>query len=126
MTSISNCRFCAAPLDFTLIDLGVQPLANSYVDPASATEEPRFPLRVCVCRNCFLAQTDVTPPPETIFKHYAYLSSQSASWVEHARSYALQSIERFRLYSNSLVVEIASNDGYLLQSFVQALSLIHI
>ena len=117
------CRFCATPLTLELVDLGATPLANSYLPPTreAVAAEPSFPLRVMVCRECRLAQTTETVPAEAIFRHdYAYLSSYSAGWVAHARRYANAMIARFGLGGRSLVAEVASNDGYLLQHFVAA------
>jgi SAM-dependent methyltransferase len=117
-----SCRFCRAPLSLSLVDLGDTPLANSYLpadDPAALAAERRFPLHVMVCTGCWLAQTTETPPADAIFSHdYAYLSSWSAGWVEHARRYADAMTARFGLGPHSKVVEVASNDGYLLQHFV--------
>jgi len=108
----------------SLVDLGATPLANSYLsasDPAAVAAERRFPLHVMVCTGCWLAQTTETPPADAIFSHdYAYLSSWSAGWVDHARRYAEAMTARFALGSKSKVVEVASNDGYLLQHFVAA------
>jgi SAM-dependent methyltransferase len=120
MTPTPNCRFCGAPLTATLVDLGEMPLANSYVTETTAAKERRFPLHVRVCPQCLLVQTDHTIPADAIFvADYAYFSSYSDSWVEHARRYAKAMIERFKLGSDSLIVEIASNDGYLLQHFLK-------
>ncbi len=118
MTPAPNCRFCGTPLTATLVDLGEMPLANSYVTEASAAKERRFPLHVRICPQCLLVQVDHTIPADAIFvPDYAYFSSYSDSWVDHARRYAEAMIERFKLGPNSLVVEVASNDGYLLQHF---------
>ena len=115
------CRFCGAPLTTTFVDLGATPLANSYLnDVAAAAREPRYPLHARVCSECFLVQVDDSAPPEAIFSDYAYFSSFASSWVEHARRYADAAISRFLLGPQSLVVEIASNDGYLLQHFAAA------
>jgi hypothetical protein len=115
-----NCRFCGRNLEQTLVDLGVQPLANTYVQPARAEEmEPFFPLHVRVCSDCLLAQLPEFESPQNIFGDYAYLSSTSSSWVEHARRFVEHAIERFAVAPSELVVEIASNDGYLLRSFVE-------
>ncbi len=115
---MSQCRFCRTPLTRTLIDLGLQPLANSYLEPDKLKlSEPRYPLHARVCESCFLVQVDHDVPPEAIFSEYAYFSSYSPSWVEHARRYAEAVTSRFTLQPNSLVIEIASNDGYLLQHF---------
>ncbi|WP_293905301.1 class I SAM-dependent methyltransferase [Phenylobacterium sp.] len=118
---MSLCRFCRAPLTRTFLDLGLQPLANSYLTPEqlAAGNEPTFPLHTKVCDRCFLVQADHTVPAEAIFDDaYAYFSSFSPGWVEHARRYAEAMIERFGLGPDSLVVEIASNDGYLLKHFL--------
>ncbi|MDB5434118.1 MAG: SAM-dependent methyltransferase [Phenylobacterium sp.] len=116
------CRFCRTPLVDTFIDLGRQPLANSYLtaEQLAAGNEPAYPLHVRVCHECFLVQADDAVPADAIFDDaYAYFSSYSTSWVEHARHYAAAMAERFDLGPESLVVEIASNDGYLLQHFVE-------
>lgn len=117
-----TCRYCSAPLTLSLVDLGETALANSYLpigDAAALESEGRFPLHVKVCTSCWLAQTTHIAAADAIFAHdYAYLSSYSAGWVEHARRYALAMAERFKLGPASKVVEVASNDGYLLQHFV--------
>ncbi len=117
-----RCRFCGAPLTTTFVDLGETPLANSYVSKAdiAAGRDRRYPLRARVCGECFLVQVDEPVSAEAIFSDYAYFSSVSASWVEHARRYAEAMIARLRLTARALVVEIASNDGYLLQHFIAA------
>jgi 2-polyprenyl-3-methyl-5-hydroxy-6-metoxy-1,4-benzoquinol methylase len=117
MNAAPTCRFCGEALTVTLVDLGTMPLANSYITAAEMASERRLPLRVCVCSACLLVQTIDTVPPHEIFSDYAYFSSYSDSWVEHARQYADAATRRFGLGPNSLVVEIASNDGYLLQHF---------
>jgi len=116
------CQGCGAALVRTLVDLGEQPLANSYVPPEREAEpEPVFPLHARVCDRCLLVQVDNVTPPETIFnERYAYYSSFSESWLAHCRRYAETMRERFGLDAESLVVEIASNDGYMLQYFVAA------
>ena len=117
-----NCRFCRTPLTHTFLDLGRQPLANSYLtaEQLAAGTERSYPLHVRVCHNCFLVQADDAVPADHIFDaDYAYFSSYSTSWVEHARRYAVAMTERFELGSESLVVEVASNDGYLLKHFVE-------
>lgn len=119
--TVPACRFCQAPLTQTFLDLGRQPLANSYLTPEqlAAGTEPAYPLHTRVCGRCFLVQADDVTPAEDIFNaEYAYFSSYSAGWVEHARRYAVAMTERFGLGPESLVVEVASNDGYLLQHFV--------
>ena len=119
MTPAPNCRFCGTPLTATLVDLGEMPLANSYVTETTAANERRFPLHVRVCPRCLLVQADHTIPADSIFvADYAYFSSYSDSWVEHAKRYAEAMIERFKLGPDALVVEVASNDGYLLQHFL--------
>jgi len=115
------CRFCRAPLTQTFLDLGEQPLANSYLtrEQLDAGAERAYPLHTRVCGRCFLVQADDVVPAEAIFDaEYAYFSSYSAGWVEHARRYAQAMSERFGLGPESLVIEVASNDGYLLQHFV--------
>ncbi len=119
--TVPLCRFCRTPLVDTFLDLGEQPLANSFLtaEQLAAGTERSYPLHVRVCRNCFLVQADDAVPADHIFDaDYAYFSSYSTSWVEHARRYAETMAERFNLGPESLVVEVASNDGYLLQHFV--------
>jgi SAM-dependent methyltransferase len=112
------CRLCAAPLQRTFVDLGLSPLANSYVEPRDlAGPETFYPLHVYVCEHCLLVQLPAAATPEAIFSDYAYFSSYSDSWVEHARAYTELVTERFSLDPDSFVVELASNDGYLLQHF---------
>jgi SAM-dependent methyltransferase len=115
----ATCRACGSPLQHTFIDLGLSPLANSYV-PAERVQsgEMFFPLHAYVCETCFLVQLEEFESPEHIFSDYAYFSSYSASWLRHAEAYATAMIKRFGLNAASKVVEIASNDGYLLQYFV--------
>jgi SAM-dependent methyltransferase len=99
-------------------DLGMSPLANSFLPPERANGmEPFYPLRALVCGNCFLVQLEEFETPERIFTDYAYFSSYSSSWLEHSRHYAEQMVDRLSLDGASHVVEIASNDGYLLQFF---------
>jgi hypothetical protein len=119
--SVPQCRFCGSALTRTLVDLGEQPLANSFLHSNDlGLHEPRYPLRVRVCDRCFLAQADASVPPGEIFAHYVYYSSVSESWLRHARVYCELVTERFSLGPHSKVVEIASNDGYLLRNFVAA------
>ncbi|HMD57049.1 MAG TPA: class I SAM-dependent methyltransferase [Solirubrobacteraceae bacterium] len=116
--SQTACRFCAAPVEAVFADLGMSPLANSYLPAESANGmEPFYPLRALVCGNCFLVQLEEFETPERIFSDYAYFSSYSSSWLEHSRLYTEAMVERFALGPDSHVVEIASNDGYLLQFF---------
>ena len=113
-----TCRFCSASLRHVFADLGVSPLANSYLTADELNKvEPFYPLRVWVCDECFLVQAEDFESPEHIFSDYAYFSSYSESWLEHARSYVENMVERFPLSAASQVVEVASNDGYLLQYF---------
>lgn len=115
------CRACGAPLTLPFVDLGSTPLANAYLTPEQlARPEPRYPLRAFVCGACWLVQADSFVPPEDIFSHYAYFSSYSDSWVEHARRFTVMARERFGLDAASQVIEVASNDGYLLRHFVAA------
>ncbi len=112
------CRFCGATVDGVFADLGSSPLANSYLSPERVNlMEPFYPLRALVCGNCFLVQLEEFETPERIFADYLYFSSYSSSWLEHSRAFAEQMVERLGLDGDSLVVEIASNDGYLLQFF---------
>jgi C-methyltransferase C-terminal domain/Putative zinc binding domain/Methyltransferase domain len=112
------CRFCGAPVNAVFADLGMSPLANSYLPPERANGmEPFYPLRALVCERCFLVQLEEFETPEQIFTEYAYFSSYSSSWLDHSRRYAERMIERLGLNDSSHVVEIASNDGYLLQFF---------
>jgi SAM-dependent methyltransferase len=116
--SQTRCRFCGAPLRAVFADLGSSPLANSYLPPERAESmEPFYPLRALVCDNCFLVQLEEFETPERIFSDYAYFSSYSSSWLEHCRRNCEQMVERLGLGDGSQVVEIASNDGYLLQFF---------
>jgi SAM-dependent methyltransferase len=116
--SQTACRFCGASVDAVFADLGMSPLANSFLPPERANAvEPFYPLRALVCGECFLVQLEEFQTPEHIFSDYAYFSSYSSSWLEHSRRYAEQMIERLGLGADSHVVELASNDGYLLQFF---------
>jgi SAM-dependent methyltransferase len=113
------CRFCGAGLRTTFVDLGMSPLCQTHISPGQLHEmEPFFPLHAYVCDACFLVQLQEFVAPQEIFTEYAYFSSYSTSWVEHARRYSDLMVERFGLDSRSRVMEIASNDGYLLQHFV--------
>ena len=115
------CLGCGAALTRTFIDLGLSPLANNYV-PLDKTNIPDslYPLHARVCDDCLLVQVDRVVPPEEIFSEYAYFSSYSESWLNHCKAYADAMIDRFRLGPESKVVEVGSNDGYLLQYFVEA------
>ncbi|MEW6188194.1 MAG: class I SAM-dependent methyltransferase [Thermodesulfobacteriota bacterium] len=112
------CRFCKERLNRVFIDLGISPLANSYLKPEELQQmEPHYPLCVYVCEACYLVQLPVYQTGEEIFSDYAYFSSYSTSWLEHAREYTEKMITRFGFGPKSQVIEIASNDGYLLQYF---------
>jgi SAM-dependent methyltransferase len=112
------CRFCATPLEAVFADLGMSPLANSYLTPEQDNRmEPFYPLRALVCSNCFLVQLAEYESPDHIFSDYAYFSSYSSSWLEHSQRYVDAMVARLGLNGGSHVVEIASNDGYLLQYF---------
>ncbi len=115
-----RCMFCTTPLQHTFVDLGMSPLCESYVPKDKLNHmEPFYPLHVYVCSSCFLVQLEEFVSPEHIFSEYAYFSSYADSWVEHMRRYAEMISDRLRLGRQSLVVEVASNDGYLLQHFVR-------
>jgi len=114
-----HCRFCAAPLTRVLVDLGRTPLANSYVAPGTPAPDPAHALCARVCDACFLVQVEDAVPAEAIFSDYAYFSSFSTGWLRHCEAYAAAMTDRFGLGAGSRVVEIASNDGYLLQYFVR-------
>jgi len=120
MNPSPRCRFCETPLRQTLVDLGMSPLCESYVGADQLNQmEPFYPLRVYVCERCYLAQLEEYVSPEAIFTEYAYFSSYADSWLRHAKSYTDIMVERFGIGPASLVVELASNDGYLLQYFVE-------
>ncbi len=119
-THLASCRFCGTALQHTLADLGMSPLANAYLKPSQVGRmEPFYPLRAYVCENCFLVQLEAFESPEHIFGDYAYFSSYSDTWLEYNRVYTDMVVERFGLTKQSQVIEIASNDGYLLQYFVE-------
>jgi len=115
----SQCRSCGTTLEHTFVDLGMSPLANSYLRPEQLEcMEAFYPLHAYVCAKCFLVQLEQFSTPHEIFSDYAYFSSFSDSWLAHAKAYVDMIVDRFRLDGNSTVVEIASNDGYLLKNFV--------
>lgn len=113
-----NCRFCGEPLSISVADLGMSPLANSYV-PKEKENSPEvfYPLHAYVCEKCFLVQLEEFQSAENIFSDYSYFSSYSDSWLSHCRRYADLMVSKGIVDTNSSVVEIASNDGYLLQFF---------
>jgi len=116
--SVGCCRFCDAELAQSFCDLGMSPLSNAYLDAAALHHmEPFYPLHAYVCSNCFLVQLEEFESPQHIFCDYAYFSSYSESWLKHAETYAETMVKRFALGTQSQVIEIASNDGYLLQYF---------
>jgi hypothetical protein len=118
---VTACRACGGALGETFCDLGTMAVANSYVPPERAdAPEPAFPLRCVTCRDCRLVQLDTVVDAEGIFSDYAYFSSASVSWLDHAKRYAEAMIARFGLNPGSFVAEVASNDGYLLRNFVAA------
>ena len=114
-----GCRCCGAPLRHTFVDLGMSPLCESYLRADQLNDmEPFYPLHVYVCDQCFLVQLQEYVRPEAIFTEYAYFSSYSQSWLDHARRYTDKMIEELGLSGASRIIEVASNDGYLLQYFV--------
>ncbi len=116
----ARCRLCDAELTFTMVDLGKSPLCQTMLSAAQLNEmEPFYPLHVYVCGECSLVQLEEYVSPEAIFGHYVYFSSYSDSWLDHVRRYTDEMIDRFGLGESSHVVELASNDGYLLQYFMR-------
>jgi len=114
------CRFCSHELRHTFVDLGMSPLCETFLRQDQLNrEEPFYPLHVFVCERCFLVQLQEYVTVKEIFTEYAYFSSYSEAWLDHARRYSLAMIERFSLGPQSSVVELASNDGYLLRNFVE-------
>jgi C-methyltransferase C-terminal domain/Putative zinc binding domain/Methyltransferase domain len=115
-----SCRFCGTPLKHTLVDLGMSPLCESFLSVEQHNQmEPFYPLHVYVCDNCYLVQLEQYVSPDHIFTEYAYFSSYAVTWLQHAKAYTDLMVERFHLNNESHVVEVASNDGYLLQYFVE-------
>lgn len=114
-----TCRFCSTELKHTFVDLGMSPIANDMLSAEKLNSmEPFFPLHVYVCEKCFLVQLPEHQSPEAIFNsEYTYFSSYSQSWLRHAKKYVDMMMDRFDFNGDSLVVELASNDGYLLQYF---------
>jgi hypothetical protein len=120
MQTNARCRFCDARLNHTFVNLGMSPLCESYLAAGQLNQmEPFYPLHVYVCDRCFLVQLEEYVSPKDIFTEYAYFSSYSDSWLRHVEKYTEMVLKRFRLNGQSHVVELASNDGYLLQYFVQ-------
>jgi SAM-dependent methyltransferase len=119
-TKQSGCRFCGTKLEHTFVDLGMSPLCESFLPGEHLNQmEAFYPLHAYVCGNCFLVQLEAYVTPEHIFSDYAYFSSYSDSWLAHAKKYTDAMVERFGIGEKSFVVELASNDGYLLQYFVE-------
>ena len=117
---MAGCRFCGAALQHTFVDLGMSPLCESFLTRAQLNQmEPFYPLHAYVCERCFLVQVEEYVRPEHIFSEYAYFSSYSDAWLQHAKSYTDMIVSRLGLNGSSRVVELGSNDGYLLQYFVQ-------
>ena len=116
-----NCRHCETPLTHTFVDLGFAPLSNAYLTETDLSKpEKYYPLKVKVCDQCWLVQTeDYADADELFSEDYAYFSSTSSGWLAHAKAYAEQMTQRLGLNSNSLVIEVASNDGYLLKNFLE-------
>jgi SAM-dependent methyltransferase len=116
----SKCRFCGQPLRFTFVDLGMSPLCESFLSLEQLNQmEPFYPLHAYVCEKCFLVQLEEYVSPEHIFTEYAYFSSYADTWLKQCQAYTERVSERFGLNENSFVVEVGSNDGYLLQYFVK-------
>lgn len=119
-TAAKRCRFCEAKLERTFVDLGMSPLCERYPSISDLNYgEMYYPLHVRVCDSCFLVQLEEYENRESIFSDYPYFSSYSDSWLRHAECYCNQMTERLRLGPHNFVVEVASNDGYLLQYFVR-------
>ena len=111
----ANCRFCTASLTHTFVDLGMSPLSNAYLSPGQRHRgETFYPLRAHVCQACLLVQLEEFEAPEGIFSNYAYFSSYSDTWLAHSKAYAEKMIQQLGLSDQSQVIELASNDGYLL------------
>jgi SAM-dependent methyltransferase len=119
MNAPLECRFCGAPLEHTFCDLGMSPVSNAFIEPEALLRmEPFYPLHAYVCSSCLLVQLADWQRPEDMFnENYAYFSSYSDSWLRHARDYVAMMVDRFGINPRHQVVEIASNDGYLLQYF---------
>ncbi|QEP43619.1 methyltransferase domain-containing protein [Ectothiorhodospiraceae bacterium BW-2] len=116
-----NCRHCHTPLQHTFIDLGFAPPSNAYLTQSDLSKpEKYYPLKVMVCNHCWLVQTeDYTQADELFNAEYAYFSSTSTGWLKHAKAYAEKMTTLLQLNQQSLVIEVASNDGYLLKNFVE-------
>jgi SAM-dependent methyltransferase len=118
--AVKSCRFCGAGLERTFVDLGMSPLCETYPSEAELGQgEMFYPLHTFVCEKCFLVQLEEFACPEKIFGDYPYFSSYSDSWLKHCEAYTSKMAKRFNLTGQSFVVEVASNDGYLLQYFIK-------
>lgn len=117
----SKCRFCTHPLEHSVVNLGMSPLCQKHITPAHYNSMEKFyPLHAYICTNCWLMQLEEFESPDAIFaEDYAYFSSYSTSWLAHVKKYTDKIVERFKLNESNLIVELASNDGYLLQWFVE-------
>jgi SAM-dependent methyltransferase len=117
---VAHCRACRGRLTVTMADLGMQPASNAFIaDQSAFQQEKRYPLRAKVCESCKLVQVDYDVAPQELFGNYHYFSSYSDDWLAHAKAYCDMARRRFALDSRSLVVELASNDGYLLKNFLK-------
>lgn len=115
-----HCKYCNEPLQYTFADLGIQPVCESYLTDEQLNKmEPFYPLHVYFCSNCFLVQLEESITPQQIFNNYSYFSSHSKGWLKHVENYVEMIIKKLNLNEKSQVIEIGSNDGYLLQFFVQ-------
>ena len=114
-----KCQFCQNPLSHTFVNLGMSPLSNGFLKSEQLNKAEKFyPLHTYVCEKCLLVQLEEFESPDHIFAHdYAYFSSYSDSWLKHSKTYTDLMVEKFKFNTKSLVIEIASNDGYLLQYF---------
>lgn len=120
MNNLDNilCRNCGNELKYSFANLGTSPLCNEIVKPGALNQgQWAYPLHACVCEECFLVQVGASISPEEIYSNYCYFSSYSSSWLDHAKRYVEMMIDLYGIDQNSFVVEIASNDGYLLQYF---------
>src|SRR5580698_6952279 len=116
---VAACRACGGRLTVTMADSGLQPASNAFTEsPAAIQLEKRYPLRAKVCESCKLVQIDYDVAPQELFGNYVYFSSYSDDWLAHAKAYCEMARKRFALGRSSLVVELASNDGYLLKNFL--------
>ncbi len=115
-----NCRFCNKKLNQIFVSLGLSPLSNSYLSKQQLNKrEPFYQLDLYICDSCFLVQLEEFESPKSIFSDYAYFSSYSDTWLKHVRAYVEKMMCTFKINCNSFVIEIASNDGYLLQYFME-------